>query len=177
MDIKDRAEVTHFVRVAKSYCDHLENFTGDKETWLKNVLINLSQLYAAVYSLPEVELPEVEVLPEEEFEVDNQEWQDVFQFIAMILGEARWYWEYYDPSALPKDSEAPGREDLADDLADIYRDVKPGIRAYDKHANEYIPEIIWNWRETPFSSHWGIHAANALRVLHPLVFLRGLRNS
>ncbi len=173
MGLRDKAEVKHFVKVAQAYCSHLENPTSEKETWIKNILVSLSQLYAAGHTLPEVDVSVVDY-GGEDFEISAQEWQSIYQSAADILGEARWYWHHYDPSEAPSDNESPVTGDLADDLADIYGDMKPGLRAWGRNVDEYLPEFIWTRRETLFSSHWGIHAVNALRVLHPLVFLRGL---
>jgi hypothetical protein len=64
--------------------------------------------------------------------------------------------------------------DLADDLADIYRDIKPGLRAWDTEEEGYLDEVVFDWKLPHFGSHWGIHAVGAMRALHPLVFLRGL---
>lgn len=173
MTLRANSEVQYFSKVAQAYCECLEKPTGDTELWLKNVLINLSQLYAAVHTLPEVELLEKDIIPEEKFDVDNEEWGIIFMSVVNILGQARWYGMNYDPSEPNKD-ETVEVGDLADDLADIYRDIKPGLRAWDENKDEYLPEIVWGWRETLFISHWGIHAVNALRILHHLAFLQGL---
>jgi hypothetical protein len=52
---------------------------------------------------------------------------------------------------------------LADDLADIYRDLKKGLEL--KSRSEPPETIIWGWRVL-FYSHWGTHAIEALHVIH-----------
>ena len=53
---------------------------------------------------------------------------------------------------------------LADDIADIYRDLKEGLVLSETH--QAPPEnIIWNWRVL-FYSHWGKHAMDALLAIH-----------
>lgn len=58
---------------------------------------------------------------------------------------------------------------LADDLADIWRDLRPGLDAMDAVQSAAAdPEtILWHWRWT-FAYHWGRHAAAAIRVLHDI---------
>lgn len=52
--------------------------------------------------------------------------------------------------------------DLADDLADVYRDIKDGLALWE-HGHPI--EAVWHWR-FHFAFHWGRHAADALRALH-----------
>jgi hypothetical protein len=59
---------------------------------------------------------------------------------------------------------------LADDLADIHRDLTHGLRALaDGAAHE---DVVWEWR-FGFYSHWGRHATEALRVLHARLAAQG----
>jgi hypothetical protein len=69
------------------------------------------------------------------------------------------YWEVFDGlEQLPDD---PVCGDLADDVRDIYVNVKEGLALYDAgHADE----AVWHWRL--MLSHWGHHATGAIRALH-----------
>ena len=91
------------------------------------------------------------------------------------MGLQAFYWCYFDPSEPLDAIEEPCISDLGDDLADIYRDIKPGLRAWETHNDEYLPAIVFDWKEPLFSSHWGVHAVNAMRALHPIAYLRGLQ--
>ena len=64
---------------------------------------------------------------------------------------------------------------LADDLADIYADVKPGIRAWDSEEDSYLEGIAFGWKTPLFGSHWGVHAVSAMRALHPIAYMRGIQ--
>jgi hypothetical protein len=70
------------------------------------------------------------------------------------------YWEVFDPR---KDEKAI-RASLADDIADIYRDLERGSNC----LKENPAEAIFHWR-FGFYSHWGSHAVNALRITHWLL--------
>jgi len=52
--------------------------------------------------------------------------------------------------------------DMADDLADIWRDLKPGLELYD--SNERVKAAA-EWK-FGFEKHWGRHATAALYALH-----------
>lgn len=79
------------------------------------------------------------------------------------LGEWDLYWEVFDPT---KDSEAI-RGSLADDIADVYRDIKEGLGCQDLDL-ALQGDAIWEWR-VGFYSHWGKHAIDALRTIHFLL--------
>lgn len=79
------------------------------------------------------------------------------------LGDWDLYWQVFDPT---KDNKAIYGT-LADDIADIYRDLKQGLIL--KEAHQAPPEdIIGDWR-LGFYSHWGKHAIDALRTIHFLL--------
>ena len=60
--------------------------------------------------------------------------------------------------------------DLADDLADIYRDIKPGLTAWNTGDDAYLEDIFYQWLQQGHIHHWGRHAVNAMRALHWLVY-------
>ena len=49
----------------------------------------------------------------------------------------------------------------ADDLADIYRDLKEGLELYEAG---HVAEALWEWSQS-FNTHWGRHASSALHAL------------
>ena len=75
------------------------------------------------------------------------------------LGNWDSYRQLFDPT---EDNEAIFGS-LADDIADIYFDLKEGLLL----AEHQTPpeDIIWEWRLS-FYSHWGKHAMDALLTIH-----------
>jgi hypothetical protein len=71
-----------------------------------------------------------------------------------------YYSEIFDPTVVP--AEAPVTGSVSDDLADIYRDVVTGLRAYKRGDRA---GAIWEW-SFGLHSHWGAHAIGAIRALH-----------
>ncbi len=136
----------------------------------------LAYLYAYAHDLPDVELPDDAPNVPDTLDVTQNEWKQVFDLIGNILGEQVGYWAYFDPTEPPDSAEQPVFGNLANDLADIYRDIKPGLRAWATGDNIYLPSIVFDWKFPNFGSHWGVHAVSALRALHPLAYLRGIQD-
>tara|TARA_R110002096_G_scaffold77896_12_gene183606 strand:- start:125338 stop:125571 length:234 start_codon:yes stop_codon:yes gene_type:complete len=65
------------------------------------------------------------------------------------------------------DDPEPVVGDLADDLGDIYGDIAPALMAWEAGTSR-IDDILFEWRGVSFSTHWGVHASQALRVMHKL---------
>jgi Domain of unknown function (DUF5063) len=98
-----------------------------------------------------------------ETKMKQQEWGQLYDSLKEKLGDWDLYWMVFDPRT---DNEAI-HGSLADDIADVYRELKNGIGL--KETNK-VPdgEIIFEWR-FGFTSHWGQHAVNALRTIHFLL--------
>ena len=111
----------------------------------------------------------------DEFGVADEEWRGVCSLVHETLGAQSGYWAYFDPTEPPDSAEEPVFNDLGDDLADIYRDIKPGLRAWEAGLVQYLADIVFHWKFPLFGSHWGVHAVSAMRALHPLAFLRGVK--
>lgn len=103
-------------------------------------------------------------------DVSEQDYLAVVRQLNVSLSKHNSYRTYFDPTLIEESPDQLVIGSLWDDLADIYRDVKPGLKAWDTGRDEYLPHIAFNWREPLFGCHWGIHAVNAMRALHWLVF-------
>jgi hypothetical protein len=88
------------------------------------------------------------------------EWGRLYQLLQEKLGEWDLYWQVFDPT---KDSEAI-RGSLADDIADIYRDIQEGLNLHNPDLT-LQQDTICGWRLL-YYSHWGQHAINALYTIH-----------
>src|SRR2546425_8319859 len=97
-----------------------------------------------------------------EHTLTHDDWQVVYKDLTERLGR----WDSYFDVSDPYDhvSHEPVRISLADDLADIYRDVKNGLLAEQSLAGARPNDLLWTWR-FEFESHWAAHAAGALRAL------------
>ena len=90
------------------------------------------------------------------------------QFAAAIRGSDGQAW---GAGLLPRDSRSLRSPDspevtgsLADDIADVYRDLRTGLRKWQRGESG---GALWEWRFN-FEAHWGQHADDALRAIHSL---------
>jgi uncharacterized protein DUF5063 len=143
-----------FEQLARRFCDFCERETSEgREAFVAELERHLVTLYGAALELIPADPPEEDAPP-----VAHEEWRAVYDRVAARLGAPGAYWLVYDPFV----EEAPVLSQLADDVADIYRDIRAGLALLDRRPAE-APS--WEWRST-FDSHWGRHAASAIYALH-----------
>ena len=114
-----------------------------------SLVTRLSMLYALAFALPRRE-PSTDLKHE-----------DVALTFPASFGLAAQLYattDVFDPLA------GPTYGDLDDDLRDIANDLAKGLAFFD--AGD-VEGAAWFWTFS-FDSHWGTHAAEALRVLHRL---------
>jgi hypothetical protein len=148
-----------FRRIAEEYCALVEVAPrADREDLHAALLDVLPRIYAGALALPYAK-PEIDdLLPDRP---TDDERTATYAGLKDVLG---WLDYYRSVEPYPVESnEAPDVGSLADDLADIWRDVKQGLLALD--AGTVEADVIWQWRHD-FTSHWGRHAVDALAALH-----------
>jgi Domain of unknown function (DUF5063) len=168
---RTQAEVSAFIQTAQKFCSVVENSHEELHIWIKDVLLSTTALYAAGLVLSQIPTPELSDVKDER-EQNNLEgqWKALYNRLSTLLREKRWYGYIDFETQLAHQAQEQLYGDLADDLADIYRDVKPGLRRWNITADEYLGDIVWDW-QFHFTSHWGEdHAVAALGYLHHLVF-------
>jgi hypothetical protein len=169
----NNAEVaSRFGSVAQRFCSVVDSAPNlDRIELLVQVYRILPQLISEAISLPSVELSDSENEEEEREKsvlrararLSDAQWGHLYARLKEKLADWDLYWQVWDPT---KDNEAI-HGTLADDIADIYRDVKEGLVL--NEAQQALPEDnIWEWR-LGFYSHWGKHAIDALRTIHFLL--------
>jgi hypothetical protein len=138
--------VDSFVAAARRFVEFVEESEAHSpEPFVREIQPRLLDVYANGISLHSGE-PTDDAEPPTSITTD--EWWSLFRRLQRQLG--------------PFDSVVEGS--LADDIADIYRDLRDGFVAYDSGD---VGEAVWNWR-TEFDSHWGRHAARAIYALQVL---------
>ena len=129
MSLRDNENVTAFVLAAKEYCSVLEADCDDAELWVERVLQTLSILYACATNMPEVDTEDAPDVDDDSVQQSIDDWNEMRAALGGILGDQRYYREIFDPSEPVNSKEDPVVADIADDLADIYRDIKTRIKA------------------------------------------------
>ncbi|HEY2860460.1 MAG TPA: DUF5063 domain-containing protein [Terracidiphilus sp.] len=150
---------TRFADTAKQYATAIDNVAEqERSAFLVEIYRLLPKLIDLAISLPDTE-PTDEEPPARE--IDQQDgWHRLFARLGERMGERDGYAVVFDPVS---DTEIV-RGSLADDLADIYRDLTGPLNALSmSSANK-----IWHWRFS-FQTHWGNHAVDALKTIHCLL--------
>lgn len=146
------SRIDEFAEVASEFCAWAEGpplpAIGEAHT----AVLLLSALYRAALHLP------VQCDDRQPSEVSRESWQDVYRRFGAL--PFNYYMQCLDPQSVP--AEEVGVADLADDLADIWRDLKAGLMLFNAG---HVSAAVREWRQG-FWQHWGRHAAGAIFALH-----------
>lgn len=156
---KKPVEVESFVVTAREFCAVVEGLDGEWEpTALAQAIVPvLAGLVAAGCALPRVEATSTSV---PEF-VDRDRWFQRYELLGTVLGRSDIYWSNLDVVDAAGAQVSAGS--LADDLTDIWRDLRHGLDALDTGSD--WRDVVFEWRLS-YITHWGRHAVEALRPLH-----------
>ncbi len=149
----DRAIVA-FAHVARSFCQWAEQPPGSPDAESLAGRSWLCRLYAAALELPS----DVEVSAVEHESCSDERWKRVFKRFGAL--PINWFSQVPDSRVIPGGEPVAG--DVADDLADLFRDLWDGLQAYDSGSHQ---DAASAWRRS-FEVHWGSHVTNALVALH-----------
>jgi len=167
----DNANIaSSFGGIARSFCAVVDSESSlDKGELLTRIYAILPKLIDGAIGLPDVELSDLDdqverygraAYPVNIRRKEQEEWGRLYNSLKAKLGDWDLYHQVFDPT---EDSEAIFGT-LADDIADIYRDLKEGLDL--SESPQPRPEdLIWGWRFS-FYSHWGKHAMDALLTIH-----------
>ncbi|MCW2857395.1 MAG: hypothetical protein JWR52_3010 [Marmoricola sp.] len=161
--IPEPPEFAAIVAVAQAYCDTIEAACAEPPArdWLVgHVRRELADLLPAGLRLPDVDANNVAYEPES---VSSDRWRRVFGALQAGLGDR----DYYVTNLQVYGEEARdlGTGSLADDLADVWRDLREGLDALTTNAR--WDDVAWEWR-FGLDVHWGKHAVEALRAIHEI---------
>ncbi len=168
--VADNAEIaSRFARIANQFCSLVDSALNlERADLLLQIYRILPKLIDEAISLPDLELSDNDEPNEEDGQPGSstnarqslQQWDQLYRLLKEKLGDWDRYSQMFDPTM--DDKAISGS--LADDIADIYRDVKEGLVLAEARAA--APEdVIWDWRLS-FYSHWGKHAMDALLAVH-----------
>jgi Domain of unknown function (DUF5063) len=138
--------------MVRRYCTWAENPLADAETEMQTARLVLAELHAVIF-LPDVETDDVKPkVPA------SDEWQNVFKRFANFPVDG--YWLVFDPIEAQENDTV--HTTIADDLSDIYRDIKRGLQFFEAG---HLAEAAWEWKFN-FKIHWGWHLLEAQKVVH-----------
>jgi hypothetical protein len=149
-----------FYEYVKEFCSWAESEIDKPEVELIKALHLLSRLYSNALMLK----TEKFVTEHETISISDEQWNLIFKRFGSL--PFNYYPDIDDITEIETPSTSLG--DVADDLADIYRDLKAGLWLYEQG---YESEAIYEWKYH-FNFHWGIHAVNAMNALHSYASLK-----
>ena len=154
-----------FSLVAAEFCNIVDSTSDlDRVELLSRLYVILPRLIYQGTVLPALSVSDNDTGKEiGQTRMKEAEWGRLYERLKKKLEDWNLYWQVFDPT---KDSEAI-RGSLADDIADIYRDVKEGLYLHDLDS-ALQQDAIFRWRVL-YYSHWGQHAINALYIVHFLL--------
>jgi len=155
--------VERFTAIATEFCGVVDTAaTLDRVAFLKQVYRLLPKLIDQAISFPDVELSDNENADGEEDVAQNHgAWKARFALLSEKLDDWDFYPEVLDPVFDPLRDTEVVLGSLADDLADIHRDLSEALS-----DPSMLPQNrIWTWQFS-FRTHWGQHAVDALKTIH-----------
>lgn len=155
--------VLEFLAVAQKYCLFIEEIEKyDKEKIFDYLHKALPLLYVRGSVLPGIEVDDFSF---NEKYVTEEQWQNTFNELREKFGSSDEFW--YIENDNPLNDLVKGS--LADQLADIYQDLKDFTLLYQKQLRDAKKVAVWEIREL-FKAHWGFRVVNVLKVLHYYLF-------
>ena len=150
-----QTDATELLSLARRYCSVIESLDDGDRQPLHQLNQILPRLHAAMTALPSRD--------ESSFDphIDLDQRFELFSRLRRLLGDLDGYWMEYDVT--PDRQEMSGS--LADDLTDIYCELKQGLQGLDD--SDDAGRTLGRWR-TGFCKHWGQHVVDAERHLYAL---------
>ncbi len=146
------------VGTARDFCRLIDRLPRDSD-WLSPLFRLLPRLHADVVALADPGGGEIVC--------ENADLDERFALFSQLharLGEQDVYWLEFDH---PEDAQGDGEHrtgSLADDLTDIYFELKRGLQLLDAAG----PDAVAHLWEVGFNRHWGQHLVDAERHLYTL---------
>lgn len=156
----EKTSVARLTRVAQEYCAFIEGFDTAKEPDISLFIRQLSGLLPRLHLAVET-LADAVVTEDLLAEIDAEQRFSLYSRLHRAFGDLDAYWLEFD---VGRDSQEKSGS-LADDLADIYWELKAGL---DRLANDGTPVPTLRCWGAGYRLHWGQHLVDAERHLYGL---------
>ncbi len=151
-----RIEIHAVLDAAREYCRLIETAEAADDQWLQRLLELLPRLHATMAALGPANAERGEPM-----RADLDARFELFTRLRQMLGPRDAYWLQYD---LAQDGQQMSGS-LADDLTDIYCELKYGLTRLDLEQDP--APTLDSWR-LGYRVHWGQHRVDAERHLYEL---------
>jgi hypothetical protein len=151
-------DAAEFELIARRYCTWVESSDElDRDRFLRELERHLAALYLAAIDLPPGDADGPDAPPS----MTHDEGHALSRRLSEKLGDADYYRLIFDPYRADPEVTAS----LAEDVVDIYRDLRDGFGLLEAGGSH--EGAVWEWR-FGFDSHWGRHAAHSLYAVRVL---------
>nr|WP_319401600.1 DUF5063 domain-containing protein [uncultured Carboxylicivirga sp.] len=157
--------VIEFVTVSKEFCEFLEN----SDQYPRREFVTIATRIIPLLYLKASVLPRVDSELEDELEktVDEMTYAHILNNLEMKLGRFNDYLEVFNQDM--QRSDTPVIAYIAEDLTDMYQDLKDFISSYRIGMTEIMNDAL-SEVQSNFELYWGQRAVNTLRALHAILF-------
>jgi hypothetical protein len=160
-----------FVRVAAEFCAFMERAQEmEREEFVDKVLKILPLLYLKAALLPRFEQMGFDAL---ETYVTEEGYEVVRRTVENIMADKDAYLEVFVPDMAFSDQ--PIQKSIAEDLADIYQDIRDFIFVFQLGLNETMNDALQQCQEN-FETIWGQKLVNTMRALHDVKYRKEEEN-
>lgn len=154
-----------FVAAANEFCKYAEHGSEINGDELLRILQRiLPYLYIKASLLPA--LSPVFDDKNEKF-VTEENWFMIHDSLKEKFGNANDFIELFDDKI--NESDEPVISSLAENMADIYQDLKDFLLLYQTGTNEVMNDAIWECKMN-FENIWGQKLVNSLRAIHRFIY-------
>ena len=157
--------VVEFVAVANEYCkyaEHASEIKGDEMLRIMQRLLPLLYLKASL-------LPALESFFEDGNEkfITESDWFKVHDILTEKLGTANDFLDVSEEKSVELD--VPVLSSLAENMADMYQDLKNFLLLYQTGTVEVMNDAVWECRMN-YENYWGQKLVNSLRAIHKFIY-------
>lgn len=157
--------VIEFVAVANEYCNIVENHAQvSRKVFIERMQKIFPLVYLKASLLPAIDDEQVET--PEKF-VNEVEYNFLLSKIGEKMGQFDSYQEVFDEGM--QYSETAIDASIADNICDIYQDLKDFLMAYRIGTVEIMVDALWECNNN-FKTFWGQKLVNGLRAIHSVVY-------
>ena len=145
------------MQVAQEYCALIEQIDDNEQAIFPSLIRLLPRLHASIQAFADDKDADCQVK-----DADLDARFELFSRLRQLLGDRDGYWLEYDV----RTSEDCKSGSLADDLTDIYCELKSGLLSLEEKTRD-TDAAIDHWR-CGFKVHWGKHLVDAEKHLYDL---------
>lgn len=160
------SETIEFVTVAVEYCIFLESFQGlTIEEFTGKMTKILPLLYLKAQLLPETEKDEDTETADQS--VTEEDYNFILEKVTAVMAQYNDYLEVFVQDM--RYSDEPILAHIAENLADIYQDIRNFVAVYQRGIEEHMYDALLLCISN-FKHYWGQSLVNVLRALHTVQY-------